>query len=418
MKELSQVKESDVKLSTACGQVDIAGGLHALDARMNLPMWLSNVNRWVLWRSEVGKKIPCSVDTGRRIDVVKQGIAWTLRQALDGRMDHGTTGVGIVLNGDGLVCVDLDDCLTECGELKPGVQDVLMKLNGGYIEVSPSGRGLHVFGFSDVKEHTGVQTELDGLKVEMYSQRRYITVTGHTLNGFDCTSASDGCMPGYKSLLEVLSANRSTNNPDTTELQLTQEIQEIQEIQEKQARVGASFLEIKHIPMSCVVERPGQRNRKCFELARWIKFVKPDATLSERRSFVKQWHELFIDQMDTKEFSDTWVDFISCWPKVKHPYGLALYQIVQNLPELPDAMQDHQLGALGETLLRICVGLARRTPDGRFFLSGHIVAEYLGCSAQWTYQLIGAAVQTELLVLEFKGFRGKASEYKLGAQAI
>lgn len=82
-------------------------------------------------------------------------------------------GVGFVLSGDDrIVCVDLDDCLDSRGRLLAWAKDVVDGLPATYVEVSPSGRGLHVWGFGDVDRArctTGV---------EVYGSRRYITVTG------------------------------------------------------------------------------------------------------------------------------------------------------------------------------------------------------------------------------------------------
>jgi primase-polymerase (primpol)-like protein len=87
---------------------------------------------------------------------------------------HGD-GVGFVLNGDGVVCIDLDDCVTVDG---PSAQAVALVEAVGptYVEYSPSGRGLHVWGFADVAR--GRRFTLAGLKVEVYPAGRYITVTG------------------------------------------------------------------------------------------------------------------------------------------------------------------------------------------------------------------------------------------------
>jgi primase-polymerase (primpol)-like protein/predicted nucleic acid-binding Zn ribbon protein len=88
---------------------------------------------------------------------------------------HAGDGVGFVLNGDGIVCLDLDDCVVD-GVPTVAAQKFLDEFPGAYVEFSPSGRGLHVWGrgFMD----RGRRFTLDGLKVEAYPDGRYITVTG------------------------------------------------------------------------------------------------------------------------------------------------------------------------------------------------------------------------------------------------
>lgn len=86
-------------------------------------------------------------------------------------------GVGFVLNGDGVACVDLDHCVNPDGSLDPWAREVLALAPRTYVEVSPSGSGLHVFGFASV----GVGRRL-GL-VEVYDRARYMTVTGRVFRG-------------------------------------------------------------------------------------------------------------------------------------------------------------------------------------------------------------------------------------------
>lgn len=90
-------------------------------------------------------------------------------------------GLGFVLNGDGIVCVDLDDCLD--GErLAPWAERVLSRVPATYVEVSPSGRGLHVWGIGSVARGRIIETP-DGGRLEIYGAGRYLTVTGHRFAG-------------------------------------------------------------------------------------------------------------------------------------------------------------------------------------------------------------------------------------------
>jgi len=87
-------------------------------------------------------------------------------------------GVGFVLNGDGVVCIDLDDCV-ENGQVSAEAQALIDSLPKTFVEVSPSGTGLHIWGYGSVG--TGRRFERDGLKVEVYGDGRYLTVSGKTL---------------------------------------------------------------------------------------------------------------------------------------------------------------------------------------------------------------------------------------------
>ena len=87
-------------------------------------------------------------------------------------------GLGFVLNGDGVVCIDLDDCVVD-GVVSEKALALIGSLPKTFVEFSPSGRGLHVWGFGHVV--SGRRFERDGLKIEVYGDGRYLTVTGDVL---------------------------------------------------------------------------------------------------------------------------------------------------------------------------------------------------------------------------------------------
>jgi primase-polymerase (primpol)-like protein len=89
---------------------------------------------------------------------------------------------GFVLNGDGIVCLDLDHCLEE-GKLTGWAELIVAACAGTYVEVSPSGTGLHIFGRGEVGRARKIR---DGRYVEVYGSERYMTVTGVRFG--DCPS--------------------------------------------------------------------------------------------------------------------------------------------------------------------------------------------------------------------------------------
>lgn len=86
-------------------------------------------------------------------------------------------GVGFVLNGDGIVCIDLDDCMTN-GKPNAEAQALINSLPKTFVEVSPSGNGLHIWGYGNVQG--GRKFQRNGLKIEVYGEGRYLTVSGKT----------------------------------------------------------------------------------------------------------------------------------------------------------------------------------------------------------------------------------------------
>jgi primase-polymerase (primpol)-like protein len=94
----------------------------------------------------------------------------------DASRSKAGTGVGCVLNGDGVVCIDLDHCLSADGRLTAWAADILARTPRTWIEISPSGTGLHIWGRADVP--SGRRLRADGRHIEFYGSGRYITVTG------------------------------------------------------------------------------------------------------------------------------------------------------------------------------------------------------------------------------------------------
>lgn len=145
--------------------------------RHRVPRELVERDRWVR-RSR--KKVPLTT-AGRAASSTDPGTWCSYGKA---RTSKAGVGLGFVLNGDGIACIDLDHCLRG-GELAPWAQRILDKLPPTYVEVSPSGTGLHVFGVADFKG--GRKIRVDGHAVEIYADRRFIAITGQVFGGMPAT---------------------------------------------------------------------------------------------------------------------------------------------------------------------------------------------------------------------------------------
>lgn len=125
----------------------------------------------------VWAKMPMTVD-GKAASSTDERTWTSFDDVVDTLIMGGFDGIGVVL-GDGWHGIDLDDCRDAAsGELTDLAQEFLRRVDG-YAEVSPSGTGLKLIG----------RTNLDGSRtkkeagVECYTDGRYFTVTGHTING-------------------------------------------------------------------------------------------------------------------------------------------------------------------------------------------------------------------------------------------
>lgn len=122
------------------------------------------------WVNHVSKRPVCP-STGAWASVTDPS-TWGTHEAASAR---DAERLGYVL-GDGIGCVDLDHCLDDEGRLSEAGAELVEFYTGSYIEVSPSGRGLHIWGTSP--ERSGFRRTWKGQPVEFYSTGRYITVTG------------------------------------------------------------------------------------------------------------------------------------------------------------------------------------------------------------------------------------------------
>lgn len=88
-------------------------------------------------------------------------------------------GLGFVLSDeDDIVCLDLDHCLNPLtGRLAPWAAAIVRDAGTTYVEASPSGDGLHIWGRADVRQGRKLRRP-DGLAVEIYGTGRYIAMTG------------------------------------------------------------------------------------------------------------------------------------------------------------------------------------------------------------------------------------------------
>jgi len=132
-----------------------------------IPQELRDLSRWVRHRD----KQPIATG-GWRISVHDTEAWVSYPEAIE--CSRGD-GVGFVLNGDGIVCIDLDDCVAD-GVVDDEALAFLELLGPSYTEFSPSKRGLHVWGYGHLDK--GKRFKLGGLKVEAYPAGRFITVTG------------------------------------------------------------------------------------------------------------------------------------------------------------------------------------------------------------------------------------------------
>jgi putative DNA primase/helicase len=88
-------------------------------------------------------------------------------------------GIGFCLLNSGFGAFDIDKCRSSA--IHPWANDLVTRV-GSYTEISPSGTGLRIIGYSTIQKKGRKQPVVDGVSLETYAQgKRYITITGNPL---------------------------------------------------------------------------------------------------------------------------------------------------------------------------------------------------------------------------------------------
>lgn len=162
------------------------------DIATRLPAAMLAAPRWVLW-------LPMLTSGGRAGKVTKKPVGrsgespgWNLPgnwMTFDEAWERFQTdparygGLGFVLAPDDApdwVGIDVDDCLDPAtGELNAWAREIVSEFPT-YAEVSPSGRGIKLFGLGAWPGGRGIHRRAG---LELHAARGFFTVTGHRLEG-------------------------------------------------------------------------------------------------------------------------------------------------------------------------------------------------------------------------------------------
>ncbi len=377
----------------------------------SIPETLKLRPHWVLWkRTKQGKKPPYSGKTGRPIDITDSEVGVTFEQAFQKLTQSGRfDGVGLILNGDGLVGIDIDDCLQDETAALDAV-DFLTTVGCKYVELSPSGNGLHGLGLSDSVIAPAVG-QFKSAKVEVYATKRYLTVTGHLVGRFP----ENGQIVNMPHLGDL--AKDVRRKPPT---QVTQESQVTQETNvTHDSHVGApERYVLDDLPEVCVPTCFGTRNRTIFQLARYLKGVMPEATEDDLYPILVAWFNTYINRFRTKELEVSWADFLSAWESVASPFGSTLQAILSNPQPVPDWMLSHRYGKKGDALLSVCVTLAGHHSPKPFFLSARQAGELIDLHFTDCAKLLKRFVASGYLIVSQEATRTEATSYFLGSEPM
>jgi putative DNA primase/helicase len=135
--------------------------------------------QWVVWKAvgERLEKIPYSAKSGRKASTTDL-LSWSSFEEANEALGSGQnySGLGFVFSsGDPFAGIDLDGCVNpQTGEVAAWAMEIVRYFDS-YTELSITGTGIHVI----VKGLEVRNRRKD--KIEVYSSKRFFTVSGHLL---------------------------------------------------------------------------------------------------------------------------------------------------------------------------------------------------------------------------------------------
>jgi len=173
-------------------QIDAAVelALQFKDVAPDFPVELKKLNRWIVRTTDKHPYSAYEEDKNRGpIDPHDPQFQSDYDNAL-GALEQTTkfAGLGFVFNyEDGLTGADFDHCVNpDTREIRADVQAILKQVNT-YAEFSPSGTGIHLIGKGWQVPKTGGKEGHKVGEAEIYSGKRYFTVTGAHVPGTPLT---------------------------------------------------------------------------------------------------------------------------------------------------------------------------------------------------------------------------------------
>lgn len=130
--------------------------------------------------------------------------------------------LGTVYGDVKLICLDLDDCYTEDGEMESLTKNFLQEFREDEWEISTSGTGIHIYILTKLNLDTFIVKEMEGCKsFECYTNKRHIVTT---LFDFENTSLSIG---KHDAFLQGLYNKVREQKTRTTNTQLAEDVRQV-----------------------------------------------------------------------------------------------------------------------------------------------------------------------------------------------
>ncbi|OHB54868.1 MAG: hypothetical protein A2Y12_05505 [Planctomycetes bacterium GWF2_42_9] len=168
----------------------------------------------------------------------------------------------------------------------------------------------------------------------------------------------------------------------------------------------------------------GMRNRRVFDFVRAIKSLPQysNADPLELRPLVEQWHKSALSKIQTKDFEESWIDFLKGWERVRYLEGeeplAVIFKQVQSEPLPEMAVKLYPSNPKIQILVAVCMELQRLSGEEPFYLATRPAGKYLEVSAMQASRYLFLLCMEKVLIEVKKGAGSKASRYRYIAKEV
>jgi hypothetical protein len=149
-------------------------------------------------------------------------------------------------------------------------------------------------------------------------------------------------------------------------------------------------LDIDTVIRNTLPSQAGERNACLMRLARGLKFNVGSVTKNDLRPIVVNWHRRALPVITTKDFDETWADFIRAYEIARHPLGNSLVDVAASrvdMADLPPVSSAYDSDRV-RWIIGLCAILAELNGGRQFFLSSHDLAGRLSIAPVQAYRLL------------------------------
>ena len=173
---------------------------------------------------------------------------------------------------------------------------------------------------------------------------------------------------------------------------------------------------VDELILKTLPNRPGERNLRLLDLARGLRFNTGlvNILLCELKPVVRRWYEAALRIIRTKDFTETWADFVYASERARLPLGVDALSEAWRRSQAEPA-PTCAAGYDSEPVRRLMgfrAALASLMPDGRFFLSTHDAARLLKTKPMQIYRWLKMLTADGVIEVVQNGNKYRATRFR------